>query len=229
MVRAPREHGAAGDMLVSLVPGVPPGAGRSMHAGSWRVAAVPALDRCLLLDVLDRLRAFGAGSGTASAGHDAPVALPARRPLPSISARHAPAPWAGAARGGDAPRPLDSPDMSEPAVPDRTGLSPTPSVRPRTAQVPSILRSRSGLLQRAQTLAEQGDWQLAANTFARVVGNNDPNLHVAALLGLAECATGWTTRRARSSAGSAPPRHPRGRSRGVPGSSWPRPGCAPGT
>ncbi|MCY7417847.1 MAG: rhomboid family intramembrane serine protease [Chloroflexi bacterium] len=44
-----------------------------------------------------------------------------------------------------------------------------------------------GMLQRAQALAEQGDWALAANTFARVVGNNDPNLHVAALLGLAEC------------------------------------------
>lgn len=44
-----------------------------------------------------------------------------------------------------------------------------------------------GLLQRAQTLTEQGEWQLAANTFSRVVGNNDPNLHVAALLGLAEC------------------------------------------
>jgi len=44
-----------------------------------------------------------------------------------------------------------------------------------------------GMLQRAQALAEQGDWALAANTFARVVGNDDPNLHVAALLGLAEC------------------------------------------
>jgi membrane associated rhomboid family serine protease len=43
------------------------------------------------------------------------------------------------------------------------------------------------MLQRAQALAEQGDWELAASTFARVVGNNDPNLHVAALLGLAEC------------------------------------------
>lgn len=44
-----------------------------------------------------------------------------------------------------------------------------------------------GLLQRAQALAEQGDWEHAAVTFARVVGNHDPNLHVAALLGLAEC------------------------------------------
>ncbi len=44
-----------------------------------------------------------------------------------------------------------------------------------------------GMLQRAQALAEQGDWALAANTFARVVGNDDPDLHVAALLGLAEC------------------------------------------
>lgn len=43
-----------------------------------------------------------------------------------------------------------------------------------------------GLLQRGQALAEQGDWELAAMTFQRVVGAQDPNLHVAALLGLAE-------------------------------------------
>jgi membrane associated rhomboid family serine protease len=42
------------------------------------------------------------------------------------------------------------------------------------------------LLQRAQALAEQGDWALAASTFGRVVGNADPAIHVAALLGLAE-------------------------------------------
>ena len=44
-----------------------------------------------------------------------------------------------------------------------------------------------GLLQRAQVLADQGDWDLAAGTFARVVGSRDPALHTAALLGLAEC------------------------------------------
>jgi membrane associated rhomboid family serine protease len=44
-----------------------------------------------------------------------------------------------------------------------------------------------GLLKRAQALAEQGDWDLAAGTFARVVGHADPALHTAALLGLAEC------------------------------------------
>jgi membrane associated rhomboid family serine protease len=44
-----------------------------------------------------------------------------------------------------------------------------------------------GLLKRAQTLAEQGDWDLAAGTFTRVVGSVDPALHTAALLGLAEC------------------------------------------
>jgi membrane associated rhomboid family serine protease len=76
--------------------------------------------------------------------------------------------------------------MSQPAVPDRTGYPPTPSSDPGRAG-PLDPAIAVGLLQRAQTLAEQGDWQLAANTFARVVGNNDPNLHVAALLGLAEC------------------------------------------
>jgi membrane associated rhomboid family serine protease len=42
-------------------------------------------------------------------------------------------------------------------------------------------------LQRAQALADQGDWDLAAGTFARVVGSADATLHTAALLGLAEC------------------------------------------
>jgi membrane associated rhomboid family serine protease len=45
----------------------------------------------------------------------------------------------------------------------------------------------AGLLKRGQVLADQGDWDLAAGTFARVVGNDDPSLHTAALLGLAEC------------------------------------------
>ncbi len=44
-----------------------------------------------------------------------------------------------------------------------------------------------GLLKRGQVLADQGDWDLAAGTFARVVGHDDPALHTAALLGLAEC------------------------------------------
>lgn len=44
-----------------------------------------------------------------------------------------------------------------------------------------------GMLQRAQAMAAQGDWAPAAATFSRVVGSPDPNLHVAALLGLAEC------------------------------------------
>ena len=44
-----------------------------------------------------------------------------------------------------------------------------------------------GLLKRGQVLADQGDWDLAAGTFARVVGSADPALHTAALLGLAEC------------------------------------------
>jgi membrane associated rhomboid family serine protease len=42
------------------------------------------------------------------------------------------------------------------------------------------------MLERAQVLTEQGDWELAATTFERVVGARDPSLHVAALLGLAE-------------------------------------------
>ena len=45
----------------------------------------------------------------------------------------------------------------------------------------------TGLLQRAQAMADAGDWEHAAMTFSRVVGSGDPDLHVAALLGLAEC------------------------------------------
>ena len=44
-----------------------------------------------------------------------------------------------------------------------------------------------GLLKRGQALAEQGDWDLAAGTFSRVVGAGDPALHTAALIGLADC------------------------------------------
>ncbi len=44
-----------------------------------------------------------------------------------------------------------------------------------------------GLLQRGQALADQGDWDIAVGTFARVVGTDDPTMHTAALLGLAEC------------------------------------------
>lgn len=42
------------------------------------------------------------------------------------------------------------------------------------------------MLQRAQTLAEQGDHELAAQTYQRVVGNDDPQVHTAALLGSAD-------------------------------------------
>jgi membrane associated rhomboid family serine protease len=43
-----------------------------------------------------------------------------------------------------------------------------------------------GMLERARNLAEQGEYELAAQTYARVVGHSDPQVHVAALLGGAE-------------------------------------------
>lgn len=43
------------------------------------------------------------------------------------------------------------------------------------------------LLEQARTLAAGGDWEPAAAAFSRVVGCADPDLHLAALLGLAEC------------------------------------------
>ncbi len=74
--------------------------------------------------------------------------------------------------------------MTDPAVPDR---SDAPSLAEAGRAGPLDPAIAIGLLQRAQTLAEQGDWQLAGGTFSRVIGSNDPNLHIAALLGLAEC------------------------------------------
>jgi membrane associated rhomboid family serine protease len=75
--------------------------------------------------------------------------------------------------------------MSDPAAP-RAGGSPAGPLADLTRSGPLDPSIAIAMLQRAQSLAEQGDWPLAATTFARVVGNNDPNLHVAALLGLAE-------------------------------------------
>lgn len=77
--------------------------------------------------------------------------------------------------------------MSDPAAPGWGG-DPSPSSFPDSSR-PGPLDSdvAVGLLQRGQALADQGDWEVAANTFARVVGSNDPALHTAALLGVAEC------------------------------------------
>jgi membrane associated rhomboid family serine protease len=43
-----------------------------------------------------------------------------------------------------------------------------------------------GMLERARNLSEQGEYELAAQTYQRVVGHSDPQVHVAALLGAAE-------------------------------------------
>lgn len=68
------------------------------------------------------------------------------------------------------------------------GGDPAPSSFPEATR-PGPLDSEIavGLLQRGQALADQGDWEPAAATFARVVGSNDPAIHTAALLGLGEC------------------------------------------
>ena len=77
--------------------------------------------------------------------------------------------------------------MPDPAAPGwGSETAPSSSSDPNRAG-PLDSEVAVGLLQRAQALAEQGDWELAAGTFARVVGNDDPALHTAALLGLAEC------------------------------------------
>jgi membrane associated rhomboid family serine protease len=51
-------------------------------------------------------------------------------------------------------------------------------------QVPGADGSR--ILEDARAAAERGDYELAAQLYARVTGNQDPDVHVAALLGLAD-------------------------------------------
>jgi membrane associated rhomboid family serine protease len=77
--------------------------------------------------------------------------------------------------------------MPDPAAPDGGGDATSSSFPDPRRPGPLDSEVAVGLLQRGQALTEQGDWELAAGTFARVVGNDDPALHTAALLGLAEC------------------------------------------
>src|SRR5919106_4288315 len=51
-------------------------------------------------------------------------------------------------------------------------------------QVPGAEGQR--LLQQAREAAERGEYELAAQLYSRLIGNQDPNLHVAALLGLGD-------------------------------------------
>jgi membrane associated rhomboid family serine protease len=75
--------------------------------------------------------------------------------------------------------------MSHPAG---WGSDPSPSSFPDPTRAGPLDNDVAvGLLKRAQLLADQGDWELAAGTFGRVVGSDDPALHTAALLGVAEC------------------------------------------
>ncbi len=77
--------------------------------------------------------------------------------------------------------------MTEPASPG-WGSDPSSSlIRDAGRAGPLDADVAVGLLQRAQALADQGDWDIAAASFARVTGSADPELHTAALLGLAEC------------------------------------------
>ncbi len=77
--------------------------------------------------------------------------------------------------------------MTGPATPGWGGDPAAPLIRDAGRAGPLDSDVAVGLLQRAQALADQGDWDLAAGTFSRVVGSPDPALHTAALLGLAEC------------------------------------------
>jgi membrane associated rhomboid family serine protease len=76
--------------------------------------------------------------------------------------------------------------MSDPTGPG-WGSAMSPSASNPNEPGPLDSEVAKGLLERGQSLAEQGDWDLAAGTFARVVGSGDPASHTAALLGLAEC------------------------------------------
>jgi len=77
--------------------------------------------------------------------------------------------------------------MPDPATPG-WGSDPASSSYPQgTLPGPLDGDVAVAMLQRGQSLADQGDWEIAAGTFARVVGSADPALRTAALLGLAEC------------------------------------------
>ncbi len=66
---------------------------------------------------------------------------------------------------------------------DDTGARP----RDPFATGPLDRAAAQALVQRADALASQGEYQQAAAFYSRVVGHRDPDLHVAALLGLSEC------------------------------------------
>ncbi len=77
--------------------------------------------------------------------------------------------------------------MSDPAAPGWGGDFQSSSTPDPGRAGPLASDVAVELLQRGQVLAEQGDWDVAAGSFARVVGSADPSIHTAALLGLAEC------------------------------------------
>jgi len=78
--------------------------------------------------------------------------------------------------------------VTDPAAPGRGSEQPSSSWLQDVARAgPLDSDVAVSLLQRGQMLADQGDWDIAASTFSRVVGSTDPALHTAALLGLAEC------------------------------------------
>lgn len=77
--------------------------------------------------------------------------------------------------------------MSDPATPGWGSDPSSSSFRDVNRAGPLDADVAVGLLRRGQELADQGDWEIGASTFARVVGSSDPALHTAALLGLAEC------------------------------------------
>ncbi len=66
---------------------------------------------------------------------------------------------------------------------DETG----PQPRDPFAAGPLDRAAALALVQRADALAAQGEYQQAAAFYSRVVGHRDPDLHVSALLGLSEC------------------------------------------
>jgi rhomboid protease GluP len=69
--------------------------------------------------------------------------------------------------------------LSDP-TPGRSGADPN---RPGPLDRPTAL----AILAQAETLANAGDYATALSVYYRCVGNPDPEIHVAGLLGLAEC------------------------------------------
>jgi rhomboid protease GluP len=98
---------------------------------------------------------------------------------------------AGAPNRATVPNPAGAPNPP-PTAPDPTGSpdrpprDPAPAPNPLTTG-PLDRAVAIALIEQADSLAAQGEYAQAAPIYQRLIGHREPDVHVAALLGLAEC------------------------------------------